>query len=264
MADKNKDNTSPKDKNILSSLNHALKIMDLLSVRTNLGVTEISRITGYDKASVYKMLYTMQYRGYVIKTDDARYSLSSKLSANGGQAVARQNIVDVAAPFMQRLRDQTGETILLGMLNINGKVIFTNKKEGLSEDSLRIRTAYEIDAYTIASGKLLLANLDEPMLSSILDSIRITPHTPYTVSGETELLDQLKALRGASFAEQYDENYVGHADISAPIKGDDGRFIASLSIACPTEVLKAKRDEFLPLIIDAAESISAQMGWISG
>ena len=57
----------PKDKNILSSLNHALKIMDLLSVRSNLGVTEISRITGYDKSSVYKMLYTMQHRGYVVK-----------------------------------------------------------------------------------------------------------------------------------------------------------------------------------------------------
>ena len=56
------DSGSHKDKNILSSLNHALKIMDLLSVRSNLGVTEISRSTGYDKASVYKMLYTMQHQ----------------------------------------------------------------------------------------------------------------------------------------------------------------------------------------------------------
>ena len=121
------DSAVHKDKNILSSLNHALKIMDLLSVHSNLGVSEISRITGYDKSSVYKMLYTMQHRGYVVKTDGARYALSSKLAANGGQALARQNVTDVAAPHIRRLRDACGETVLVGMLNINGKVIFTGK-----------------------------------------------------------------------------------------------------------------------------------------
>ena len=207
-----------KDKNILSSLNHALKIMDLLSVHSNLGVSEISRITGYDKSSVYKMLYTMQHRGYVVKTDGARYALSSKLAANGGQALARQNVTDVAAPHIRRLRDACGETVLVGMLNINGKVIFTGKEEGLSPDSIRTRTAYEIDAYTNASGKLLLANLDDRMLSYILNGIQIYPHTQTTVSDEAMLLTQLEALRDASFAEQYDENYFGHSDIAAPIR----------------------------------------------
>ena len=251
-----------KDKNILSSLNHALKIMDLLSVRSNLGVTEISRITGYDKASVYKMLYTMQHRGYVVKTEGARYALSSKLAANGGQALARQNVTDVAAPYIRRLRDECGETVLLGVLNINGKVIFTCKEEGFSTDSIRTRTAYEIDAYTNAAGKLLLANLDRPMLKSILSGLRVYAHTPATVQDEAALLSQLDALREASFAEQYDENYFGHSDIAAPVRDESGRCIATISIACPTEILKEKRETFLPLLKKTAEGISADMGWI--
>ena len=254
-------NRPHKDKNILSSLNRALKIMDLLSVRSDLGVTEISRITGYDKASVYKMLYTMQHRGYVIKTDGARYSLSSKLSANSGQTLVRQNIVDAAAPYIRRLRDDCRETVLLGVLNINGKVIFTCKEEGLSPESIRTRTAYEIDAYTNAAGKILLANLDEPMLKSILSNIQVYPHTPDTVPDERSLLSQLADLKGASCAEQYDENYVGHSDIAAPIRGENGRCIATLSIACPTDVLKQKRETFLPLLLDTARALSADMGW---
>ena len=250
-----------KDKNILSSLNRALKIMDLLSVRSNMGVTEISRITGYDKSSVYKMLYTMQHRGYVTKTEDARYSLSSKLSANGGQALARQNVVDVAAPYMRALRDECGETVLLGVLNINGKVIFTSKEEGLSAESIRTRTAYEIDSYTNAAGKLLLANLDQPMLKSILSGIQLYPHTPNTVTDEAALIEQLSALREACFAEQYDENYFGHGDIAAPLWDESGRCIASLSIACPTSVLQERHEVFLPLLLNAAEGISAEMGW---
>ena len=251
-----------KDKNILSSLNRALIIMDLLSVRGNLGVTEISRITGYDKASVYKMLYTMQRRGYVVKTDMARYALSSKLSVNGGQAQARQNIVDVAAPYIRRLRDECKETVLLGVLNINGKVIFTYKEEGLSEDSIRTRTAYEIDSYTNATGKILLANLDPPMRSSILAGINFYPHTANTVPDEAALLTELEQIRGAQSAEQYDENYFGHADIAAPLRDGTGRCTAALSIACPTDVLREKRDIFRPALIRTAEDISREMGYV--
>ena len=249
-----------KDKNILSSLNHALKIMDLLSVRSNLGVTEISRITGYDKASVYKMLYTMQHRGYVVKTDGARYALSSKLAANGGQAMARQNVTDVAAPHIRRLRDACGQTVLLGVLNTNGKVIFTCKEEGPAPDSIRTRTAYEIDAYTTASGKLLLANLDRPMQKYILSGIQLYAHTPVTIIDEAAFQIQLDALRDAPYAEQYDENYFGHSDIAAPIRDESGRCIAAVSIVCPTAVLKEKRGDFLPLLSDAAKKISAAMG----
>ena len=254
------DTTTRKDKNILSSLNHALKVLDLLSVRSNLGVTEISRITGYDKASVYKMLYTMQHRGYVVKTDGARYAISSKLSANGGQN-ARQNVVDVAAPYLGRLRDACGETVLLGVLNINGKVIFTSKEEGLSPESIRTRTAYEIDAYTNAAGKLLLANLDPAMQKSILSGLQLYAHTPATVPDEEALLAELAALRDAPYAEQYDENYFGHSDIAAPIRDESGRCIATISIACPTEVLQQKREEFLPYLTTSAGAISVEMGW---
>ena len=253
---------SHKDKNILSSLNHALKIMDLLSVRSNLGVTEISRITGYDKASVYKMLYTMQHRGYVIKTEDARYSLSSKLAANGGQALARQNVTDVAAPYMRSLRDACGETVLLGVLNINGKVIFTCKEEGLSPDSIRTRTAYEIDAYTNAAGKLLLANLNRQMQKNILSGIQFYSHTPATITDEESLLSELDALKDASFAEQYNENYYGHGDIACPIRDESGRCIAALSIACNTELLKEKKDIYLPLLIEASDAVSTEMGYL--
>ena len=250
-----------KDKNILSSLNHALKILDLLSVRSNLGVTEISRITGYDKASVYKMLYTMQHRGYVVKTTDARYMISSKLSANGTQAQTRQNVVDVSAPYVRRLRDVCGQTVLLGILNINGKVIFTYKEEGLSDDSIRTRTAYEIDAYTNASGKLLLANLDPAIQESILGGIQFFAHTPLTITDASVLSSELEKLRNASFAEQYDENFFGHADIASPIRDEGGRVIAALSIACNTEILKEQREIFLPLLVDSASTISREMGW---
>lgn len=256
----NEEKRPPKDKKLLSSLNHALIVMDLLCVRSNLGVSEISRITGFDKASVYKMLYTMQHRGYVIKTDNARYMPSGKLSSSN-KTQARQNVVDVAAPHMRKLRDECGQTVLLGVLNTNGRIIFLHKEEGADEDSIRVRTAYEMDAYTSAGGKILLANLDAPMQRSILDMIDIYPHTPHTVESRESLQAQLNELRNKASIDGHDENYYGHADIAVPLWDKTGRCAASLSIVCPTSVLDTRREELRACILTAGRAISLEMGW---
>lgn len=253
--------TKKKDKNILTSLNHALKVLDLLSVRDQLGVSEISRITGYDKSSVYKMLYTLEHRGYVIKTPEARYGLSGKLSGHGDQASSRQNTTDVAIPYMWRLRNDCDETVYLGVLNTNGRVIFIHKEDGRAPDSVVTRTAYEIDAYTNATGKVLLANLDMVMQESLVSAMHLQPHTERTITSAQKLMEELARLRGASWAEQYDENYVGHSDLASPIYDADGRCIAALSITCATTTLREKKEYFLPLLLQSSENISRKMGW---
>ena len=49
-------------------------------MRDNIGVAEISRLLKLDKASVFKMLYTLEHRDYVIKTADAKYRLGIKFT----------------------------------------------------------------------------------------------------------------------------------------------------------------------------------------
>lgn len=94
---------------LLSSVNNALKILDLLSVRDNIGVAEISRLLKLDKASVFKMLYTLEHRDYVIKTADAKYRLGIKFTNYGNLVAERQTVADVAAPYLARLQAATAE-----------------------------------------------------------------------------------------------------------------------------------------------------------
>jgi DNA-binding IclR family transcriptional regulator len=252
-------NEKKRDPNILTSLNHALRVLDLISVRGNLGVSELARVTGYDKSSVYKMLYTLEHRGYVIKTANAHYIPSKKIVHYGTAATG--NITDAAIPYMRSLRDECGETVYLGVLNTSGRVITVHKEEGKSPDCIVTRVGYELDVYTIAAGKILLANLDMAMRTSILRTIRFKVYTPQTITSMERLKEELQLLRGAPVAEQYDENYPGHADLASPLFGDDGHCLAVLSIVCHTGTLKQRAAEFRPLLIKAANSISQSMGY---
>ena len=249
-----------KDKNILTSVNHTLKVLDLLCVRTNLGVSEISRITGYDKASVYKMLYTLQHRGYVIKDENAKYNISEKL-ATGSKPAERHNVSDIAVPYLQRLRDLTKETIFLGVLNTNGKVVLLNIENGLCNDSLKSRLAYELDAYSTALGKLLLANLDEAFLDNVLNIIQLYPLTENTITDKEELKKQLLSYKNNQYVIQHDENYMGHSDIASAIYDENNRIVAGLSIGCTTEKLKTNKDEFIKHLLETSQTISSMMGY---
>ena len=251
-----------KDKNILSSVNHALKVLDLLCVRADLGVSEISRITGYDKASVYKMLYTLQHRGYVVKDENAKYNISEKLAVSSLPA-ERQNVSDLAAPYLKKLRDDTRETVFLGVLNTNGKVVLLNKEDGFAPGSLKVPLAYELDSYTTALGKVLLAHLDKPFQDAMLDILRLEPHTPETITDLETLKAELKEDRNAPYVLEYEQNYPGHSDIAAPIFDENGRVAAALSVGCSVETMKKKSEVFAERLVTAASVISSLMGYKS-
>jgi DNA-binding IclR family transcriptional regulator len=256
--------TKKKDRYIMSSVNSALKVLDLLSIRDHIGVAEISRITGIDKTSVFKILYTLEHRDYVIKTADAHYKLGIKLSNYGDRASERQSIVDVATPIMRRLRDDCHESVYLGILNTNGRVILMHREDGDSPNRIVTRIGYEMACYTNALGKLLLANLDAAMQKSIVDGLQFRPLMPKTVPSTKILYGQLTELRGKEWAEEYEENYPGHSDLAAPIYDGADRCIAALSIVCVSTVLRENKEAFLPVLLRASRDISRKMGYYAG
>ena len=71
------------EKYIMSSLSNALDILDLLSKRDNIGVMDISKALGISKSSIFKMLYTLEAKGFVRKDHDAKYSLGMKFLEYG-------------------------------------------------------------------------------------------------------------------------------------------------------------------------------------
>ena len=249
-----------KDKNILSSVNHTLKVLDLLTVRTDLGVSEISRITGYDKASVYKMLYTLCHRGYVIKDENAHYNISDKINP-GIKPSVRHSVSEVCEPYLERLRDLTEETVMIGTLNTNGKVVLLNKADGLRPDSIKTRLAYELDAYTNSLGKVLLSHLDESLLDAMLEVIKLYPLTENTITDKEVLKQQLLEYKNKDYIEQHEENYPGHSDIAAPIFDEQARVIAGLSIAGPTDLMKKNKDEYIKYLLETSSAISNKMGY---
>lgn len=252
---------SVKRQYLLNSVNNTLKILDLLSVRDSLGVAEISRLLKLDKTSVFKMLYTLEHRDYVIKTADAKYRLGIKFTNYGSLVAERQTIADVAAPYLSRLQAATGETVCLSTLNTNGRVIVTHLIEGDDPEHIAARIGYEMDAYSNANGKLLLANLPSETQATIFKKITLIPHTPFTVTDRAAFQQQLDLLRGQSIVTERDEDILGHCDIASPVYDHMGNCCSAVSIVCTNSHMEARHNTYQSLLLQTAENISRKMGF---
>lgn len=246
---------------MLSSVNNALKILDLLSVRDNLGVTEIGQILDLDKSTVFKLLYTLEHRDYVLKTEKAKYCLGYKFKNYGNIVSERQNLVDVARPFLLELYDKVHETVCLAELNINGKTIVTALLKGDKPNHINSRIGYEMSSYDNANGKLLLANLNEYTQQDIVARIQFSQHTPYTVTSPEALLKELKELRGKFVVEQYEEYRLNQADIACPVFDMYGNVVAAVSVVCTPAYLRENHTLIEEAVSYAATRVSRKLGF---
>ena len=250
-----------KDKYVLSSVDNALKVLDILSVTDNLGVSDIVKISGIDRTSVFKILYTLCRRGYVIKTPDAKYRVGGKLAAFGEVVSERQNISEVSATYLRYLRDRIHETVSVNVLNDNVRTVIIRREDGDSPNHIVDRIGFELDAHTTATGKVLLAYLGENTQRSIVEGLRFKAYTPYTITSPIALYSILEEVRTQGYAADQDERYLGRSTMAAPIFDATRQCIAALSLVCVNETFQENQVGFRTIICRVAQQISAEMGY---
>ena len=92
-------------------------VLEALAGEKQLGVTEIAERLNIHKSTVYRFLSSLQTLGYVHQNEDnEKYSLSYKVLDLAGRVLSSIDVRRAAQPVMERLSEQTNETIHLAAL----------------------------------------------------------------------------------------------------------------------------------------------------
>lgn len=256
MAARMQENKGPY---ILSSLDNALRILDILRVHGGCGVTEIARLAGVGKSSAYNMLNTLERRNYVRKTADARYYLGDKFFDNDVIEDSSEHLVDIALPQVKRLMAQTGQTTWLAVLNVGARVTALISEEGTCVGHAPGRLGVESEASCVAPGKVLLAHLSEAMLDVMYRDRPLKRYTFATITDFVALKAELATVRTQGYATDYDERYEGYGDIAVPVFAANGECLASLSIVGPSDALRAHEGEYVACLREAAADLQVAL-----
>jgi IclR family transcriptional regulator, acetate operon repressor len=223
----------------------ALDILDLMATDAPCSVAHLCQATGVTKPAAYRILKTLDQRGYVVRDEVRReYALGPALLGLTRAVRNSSDLVRLARPAMQALHDEFGETVNLGVVT-HGQVVYLDAIESAQRLRTTVQIALRDRVHTTALGKAILAALPADETHEQLTEADWTAGTPNSVRSADALLAELDRYRARGFALDDEENEVGSRCVAAAILDGAGRPVAAISVSAPTPRMT---DENLALV----------------
>ena len=246
----------------IAAVERAMDVLLLFgrSNRPDLGVTEIAAELGLTKAAVHRILTALRSRE-LIAADPVtrRYSLGHAAIALGRAYLARTDLRALAGPELRRLAAGAQETATLSVRRGDTRLYV---EQVVPEQELRMEVSLGIPypLHAGSSSKAILAFLREAEIEGYLARHELTALTAKTITDRDKLLTELAAIRRRGYATSQGERQEGAASIAAPVFDHDGGVIAAISVSGPSGRFKARTQDTVPLVVEAAARLSAQLG----
>lgn len=157
-----------------------------------LSLTELGRLLSIPASSCFGLLRTLEQRGYVYTLQRrSGYYPTKRLLAIAENIARHDPLIDRLAPLLERLRDETGETILLGKLQ-GRHLVYLHVVE--SRQSIRyIASAGEMRAiHANSMAKAILGAFDADERHKLLKGYEWKKLTERTLLSEEAFEDDLK------------------------------------------------------------------------
>ena len=214
-------------------LHKTLDILETIKAsHAGLRLSDLTRKVELPKATVYRILTTLEGRGYLDRGEDGNYRVARKLSDVQRDGGIDQILSRVAPPLIAELVAATKETVNLGILDA-GEVVVIDTVESPQAVRMSSKIGNRRYLHATALGKVLLAGLAEKEISRLMRLKGIPRVTEHTLVTRPAILAELDKVRRQGYAIDNQENEIEGRCIGAPIHGPDGRVVAALSISGP-------------------------------
>ncbi|MBZ4672425.1 IclR family transcriptional regulator [Deferribacterales bacterium Es71-Z0220] len=251
---------------LVQSVYHALQLFEVFRTsekREEYGVTELSKTLGLHKNNVFRLLATLESRGYIEQNQfTENYRLGIGIFNLGQKFVNKLGLLKLAKPFMEKIVAETKESVYIGILR-EGAVIYLDIVE--ADQTVRIvsRVGKDAPAYCTAIGKIQLAYASEEEINKVYMGARLKRYTDNTITSLPELKKHLKTVSEKDYAFDDEEFEESVRCIAVPVKDYLGVPVAALSVTGPACRMSYERmnNEILPVVQKYAREISKRLGF---
>lgn len=186
------------------------RVIDIFEVFRNgqgpLSLTELAAAARMPKSSCHAIVQTLIARGYLYTLSHPRTLYPTKRMLDvAHDIVASDPLLERVLPHMERLRESTTETVLLGKRQ-GERVVYLQVLEGLHSIRYSARPGDLKPLHSSAIGKALLGSQKEAVLSAWAIEQRLPRVTPNTICDPERLVAELQLGRQAGYFQTRGEN----------------------------------------------------------
>lgn len=248
------------DRDYVASLARGLSVIRAFSrSRPSMTLSEVAQRADMNRAAARRFLLTLVREGYA-ESDGKYFRLRPKILELGFSALSSLSFAEVAEPPMEDLSAELGETCLAAVLD-GDMCVYVARATAQRVVSVDLDVGSTLPAFTMSTGRVLLAALSDEELDRWLDDFRPTKYTDHTITSRARLRDDVIAVREKGWSIVDQEYEIGFRSLSVPIRDQSGTVVAALNVCCPSPrvSLETMQEEFLPAALRSAEEIQRSL-----
>lgn len=217
----------------LSSVDRVIDVLECLAQAPSgpMSVSELSRSTAISRPSLYRILTSLEKRGWVAREDQA-WLIGAGIADLNEPGPRSSNIIERTRPALVRLWEEFGETVNLGIPS-RDEVLYLD----ILESVRGLRTGAQVGSrdplHATALGKVFLAARPSSDVRRLIGDSELPRLTPHTIVALAPMMRELATVAERGWALDDEESEIGVRCIAAPVRDRDGRTIAAISLSAP-------------------------------
>jgi DNA-binding IclR family transcriptional regulator len=252
---------------VIQSVDHALDILEAFDYNhEELGVTELSHRLDLHKNNVFRLLATLETRGYIEQDrKTGNYRLGIKVFEVANVFLHHLGLRRQARPVLEDLVRDCNETAYLAVLD-GTAAIYVLMHETSHMVRVIPRLGHRLPAHCTASGKVQLAFESQDRLVELFGDRPLQPQTPNTITTFEKLREHLAEVARQGFAVDSEELEEGVRCVAAPVRDYSHRVVAGVGLSGPVSRFAMDRiqNELVPLVKQAGVKLSQRLGYEIG
>lgn len=248
---------------VIQSVSHALDVLEQFYLNVDeIGVTELSKRLKLHKNNVFRLLATLEARGYIEQNRATEnYRLGLKCLQLGQTYVQQMGFLHQAKSTLEELVKSAKESSFVAIRK--GTAI-------VPLDFLEARSAVRVVSFLgttlplhcTAPGKIYLAFDSEEGLNQSIPE-KLDRYTDRTIIDRRILLEQVKEISQSGYAMEQGEFMEEVISVAVPIHDYTRTLVGSLAITGPAHRLTSEKiqKEVVPLILKGGSELSKRLGY---
>jgi IclR family acetate operon transcriptional repressor len=222
-----------------------------------LSLTELSEAVGMPKSSCHAIVGTLVARGYLYTLTRPRALYPTKrLFDLASDILDKDPFIERTAPLLERLRDTTRETVILGKRQ-GDTVVYLHVIEGLHSIRYAAKPGDIKPMHSSSIGKAMLGSLKESDLREWVEQHALPIVTPATITDAQRLLADVLHSRRAGYFQTRGENVGDVWAVAAFLR--IGQETLGVAVAGPRNRMEPTMNECAQVLVATCSVIARQV-----
>ncbi len=188
----------------------AFQLLELVAEsEQGLGISEMAHHLGYSKSTIHGLTQALMTSGAILQSPvKKKFFLGPAIMELAFKNRHHLRVVEKSQPWLDRLRDDLGESVFLGVLSqTRGIIIATSEPAKPLKISSPAGTSIPILAGAV--GKVFLSALDKAQAGTIIREQGLKCFTDNSIVDEDHLFEELERVRTQGYALDNEEYMQG-------------------------------------------------------